>query len=129
VPSIGQTWVLASIGAVVEMGILSTLKRLLMESKLVNASGFSVLSYTFLLSLNFFPKLRLFHNCIYCTLLFAGSKKKYPSPIISSVQHGCDSLADTVYSCNENVLPIFLEYVQQCMPGDGRDRAGARMRP
>jgi hypothetical protein len=26
-PSIGQTWVLASIGAVVEMGILSTLKR------------------------------------------------------------------------------------------------------
>jgi hypothetical protein len=32
-PSIGQTWVLASIGAVFEMGILSTLKRLLMESK------------------------------------------------------------------------------------------------
>jgi hypothetical protein len=31
-PSIGQTWVLASIGAVVEMGALSTLKRLLMES-------------------------------------------------------------------------------------------------
>jgi hypothetical protein len=31
-PSIGQTWILASIGAVVEMGILSTLKRLLMES-------------------------------------------------------------------------------------------------
>jgi hypothetical protein len=31
-PSIGQTWVLASIGAVVEMGILSTLKRLLMGS-------------------------------------------------------------------------------------------------
>jgi hypothetical protein len=30
-PSIGQTWVLASIGAVVEMGVLSTLKRLLME--------------------------------------------------------------------------------------------------
>jgi hypothetical protein len=28
---IGQTWVLASISAVVEMGILSTLKRLLME--------------------------------------------------------------------------------------------------
>jgi hypothetical protein len=26
-PSIGQTWVLASIGAVVEMGILSTLKK------------------------------------------------------------------------------------------------------
>jgi hypothetical protein len=25
-PSIGQTWVLASIGAVVEMGVLSTLK-------------------------------------------------------------------------------------------------------
>jgi hypothetical protein len=35
IPSIGQTWVLASIGsigAVVEMGILSTLKQLLMES-------------------------------------------------------------------------------------------------
>jgi hypothetical protein len=31
-PSIGQTWVFASIGAVVEMGILSTLKRLPMES-------------------------------------------------------------------------------------------------
>jgi hypothetical protein len=31
-PSIGKTWFLASIGAVVEMGILSTLKRLLMES-------------------------------------------------------------------------------------------------
>jgi hypothetical protein len=31
-PSIGQTWVLASIGAVVEMGVLSTLKRLRMES-------------------------------------------------------------------------------------------------
>jgi hypothetical protein len=31
-PSIGQTWVLASIGAVVEMGVLSTLNRLLMES-------------------------------------------------------------------------------------------------
>jgi hypothetical protein len=30
--SIGQTWVLASIGAVVEIGILSTLKQLLMES-------------------------------------------------------------------------------------------------
>jgi hypothetical protein len=30
-PSIGQTWVLASIGAVVEMGVLSTLNRLLME--------------------------------------------------------------------------------------------------
>jgi hypothetical protein len=36
-PSIGQTWVLASIGAVVEMGILSTLKRLLMESKFLQA--------------------------------------------------------------------------------------------
>jgi hypothetical protein len=35
-PSIGQTWVLASIGAVVEMGILSTLKRLLMESTILN---------------------------------------------------------------------------------------------
>jgi hypothetical protein len=33
-PSIGQTWVLAAIGAVVEMGILSTLERLLMESRL-----------------------------------------------------------------------------------------------
>jgi hypothetical protein len=32
-PSIGQTWVLASIGAVFEMGVLSTLKRLLMESR------------------------------------------------------------------------------------------------
>jgi uncharacterized membrane protein YjgN (DUF898 family) len=33
-PSIGQTWVLASIGAVVEMGVLiSTLKRLVMESR------------------------------------------------------------------------------------------------
>jgi hypothetical protein len=31
-PSIGQTLILASIGAIVEMGILSTLKRLLMES-------------------------------------------------------------------------------------------------
>jgi hypothetical protein len=32
-PSIGQTWVLASIGAVVEMGVLTrTLERLLMES-------------------------------------------------------------------------------------------------
>jgi hypothetical protein len=31
-PSFGQTWVLASIGGVVEMGILSTLRRLLMES-------------------------------------------------------------------------------------------------
>jgi hypothetical protein len=31
-PSIGQTWVLASIGAVVEMGVLSYLKRLLMET-------------------------------------------------------------------------------------------------
>jgi hypothetical protein len=33
-PSIGQTSVLTSIGAVVEMGILSTLKRLLVESTL-----------------------------------------------------------------------------------------------
>jgi hypothetical protein len=31
-PSIGHTQVLASIGAVVEMGVLSTLKQLLMES-------------------------------------------------------------------------------------------------
>jgi hypothetical protein len=37
-PYIGQTWVLASIGAVVEMGVLSTLKRLLMESTLNQAS-------------------------------------------------------------------------------------------
>jgi hypothetical protein len=37
-PSIGQTWVLASsIGVVVEMGILSTLKRLLMESTWMDA--------------------------------------------------------------------------------------------
>jgi hypothetical protein len=35
-PSIGQTWVLASIGDVVEMGILSALKRLLMESNFTN---------------------------------------------------------------------------------------------
>jgi hypothetical protein len=32
-PSIGQTWVLAYIGAVVEIGVLSTLKRLPMVSK------------------------------------------------------------------------------------------------
>jgi hypothetical protein len=38
VPSIGQTWVLASIGAVVEMGVLSTLKRLPMESTPQDAS-------------------------------------------------------------------------------------------
>jgi hypothetical protein len=31
--SYDRTWVLTSIGAVVEMGILSTLKRLLMESR------------------------------------------------------------------------------------------------
>jgi hypothetical protein len=31
-PSIGQTCILASIGAVVEIGVLSTLKQLLMES-------------------------------------------------------------------------------------------------
>jgi hypothetical protein len=36
-PSIGQTWVLASIDAVVEMGILSTLKRLFMESNCISA--------------------------------------------------------------------------------------------
>jgi hypothetical protein len=36
-PSIGQTWVLASIGAVVEMGVLSTLKRLLMEPSAITA--------------------------------------------------------------------------------------------
>jgi hypothetical protein len=38
-PSIGQTWVLASIGAVVEMGVLSTLKRLLMGSNPTIANG------------------------------------------------------------------------------------------
>jgi hypothetical protein len=38
-PSIGQTWILVFIGAVVEMGILSTLKRLLMESNVWAASG------------------------------------------------------------------------------------------
>jgi hypothetical protein len=32
-PSIGQAWVLATIGAVVEIGVLSTLKRLPMESR------------------------------------------------------------------------------------------------
>jgi hypothetical protein len=42
-PSIGQTWVLVSIGAVVEMGILSTLKRLLMESNGGPALGLSTL--------------------------------------------------------------------------------------
>jgi hypothetical protein len=36
-PSIGQTWVLAYIGAVVEMSVLSTLKRLPMESTLSQA--------------------------------------------------------------------------------------------
>jgi hypothetical protein len=38
-PSIGQTWVLASIGTVVEMGVLSTLKLLLMESRFSDAGG------------------------------------------------------------------------------------------
>jgi hypothetical protein len=37
VPSIGQTWVLASIGTVVEMGVLSTFKRLHIESKVNHA--------------------------------------------------------------------------------------------
>jgi hypothetical protein len=36
-PSIGQTWVFASIGAAVEMGVLGTLKRLLMESNVEKA--------------------------------------------------------------------------------------------
>jgi hypothetical protein len=36
-PSIGQTWSLASIGAVIEVGVLSTLKRLPMESKVIPA--------------------------------------------------------------------------------------------
>jgi hypothetical protein len=49
-PSIGQTWVLASIGAVVEMGILSTLKRLLMES----TCGYVLLSLTVAFLNNFF---------------------------------------------------------------------------
>jgi hypothetical protein len=43
-PSIGQTWVLASIGAVVEMGILSTLKQLLMESTVKHALSKVVLN-------------------------------------------------------------------------------------
>jgi hypothetical protein len=38
-PSFGQTWVLASIGAVVEMDILSSLKKLLMESSSIHAEG------------------------------------------------------------------------------------------
>jgi hypothetical protein len=41
-PSIGQTWVLVSIGAVVWMGILSTLKRLLMESNSRHVICFSL---------------------------------------------------------------------------------------
>jgi hypothetical protein len=41
-PSIDQRWVLASIGAVVEMGALSTLKRLLMESKPKRAVSFQL---------------------------------------------------------------------------------------
>jgi hypothetical protein len=40
-PSIGQTWVLASIGAVVEIGVLSTLKQLHMESILSLLNTFS----------------------------------------------------------------------------------------
>jgi hypothetical protein len=39
-PSIGQTWVLASIGTVVEMGVLSTLKQLFMESNGARAIKF-----------------------------------------------------------------------------------------
>jgi hypothetical protein len=38
--SIGQTWALTSIGAVVEMGVLSTLKRLPMESIITQAKEF-----------------------------------------------------------------------------------------
>jgi hypothetical protein len=41
-PSIGQTWVLASIGAVVEFGILSTLKRQHMESTVEHGSDKTV---------------------------------------------------------------------------------------
>jgi hypothetical protein len=44
-PSIGQTWVLASIGAVVEMGVLSTLKRLHMESTRISNSVPKLTSY------------------------------------------------------------------------------------
>jgi hypothetical protein len=44
IDDIGQTWVLASIGAVVEMGILSTLKRLLMESILARRYATNKLS-------------------------------------------------------------------------------------
>jgi hypothetical protein len=41
----GQTWVLASIGAVVEMGVLSTLERLPMESRaMVAPSSFHFIS-------------------------------------------------------------------------------------
>jgi hypothetical protein len=42
-PSIDQTWVLASIGAVVEMGVLSTLKQLLMELSSVIVIWFEIL--------------------------------------------------------------------------------------
>jgi hypothetical protein len=41
-PSIGPTWVLASIGAVVEMGVLRTLKQLLMESTLLSTESDSL---------------------------------------------------------------------------------------
>jgi hypothetical protein len=44
-PSIGQTWVLSSIGAVVEMGVLSTLKRLSMVSKKTSACKSSQLPW------------------------------------------------------------------------------------
>jgi hypothetical protein len=45
-PSIGQTRVLVSIGAVVEMGVLSTLKQLLMEYNLTgNAPIINVAEY------------------------------------------------------------------------------------
>jgi hypothetical protein len=43
-PYIGQTWVLASIGLVVEMGVLSALKRLLMESSMYDVFGHWILS-------------------------------------------------------------------------------------
>jgi hypothetical protein len=43
-PSIGQTWALVSIGAVVEMGVLSTLRRLLLESNPLSTGKLNFLS-------------------------------------------------------------------------------------
>jgi hypothetical protein len=53
-PSIGQTRVLASIGAVVEMGVLSTLKRLLMESRAIQDRVFHI---------NMHSQFQLFFQC------------------------------------------------------------------